>query len=492
MATRTLESLFRPARDQYAATGRRAHLAVLALILFHAAIVTPWVESERQRSASELEKERFAALDTEVTELGFDVGGTGEPVTTVMKPALEELIDDLRQDFSRLEATRRSFTATGPGAPVAPPGRPQLGAASIAAGPTAAEPFGIDDPEWIAALSEAGNRYGLLAALDPIAEALVVKPRFADLNRTWKSDAMPLLETRLDALTAKVARLGSLLPEAVAEWGAVEAALTDLRRTARDLELRPPEQPYWWASPESAIALDLGLSAAIAEQIRRPLALDELDAAVLRTKSRQIAVAARLEHERARALADWESRQRRLAGFGGLLAGLGVDLPAIATLFPFLLGLLLAAVLMRRSRRLYELGLAAHLAITDGASPALDDWCLAQLGGDPAGGAEGAWRAGWLRAVGVLTLALGWIALAAVQVRELPGLAPERWLTLSIAGAAAVLIATVHRLIIVRRAVGLAEAVERPSAERATSSSRLKLGDLDEEPEIISGHTWRR
>ena len=485
-----LEALFLRSRDQHAATGRSAHLAVLGLLLFHAAVLTPWVEHQHQLFSAASEEQRFSDLASEVAELGEATAGIGPAWQEAMTPALEQLVADLRQDLARLEVTRRQLEATAeersatPEEGETPEGRtPEDETADRP--DSDVRPLEIENPEWIAAIAEADNRYGLLAALEPAVEQLIVRPRFAELNRVWRNEALPGVEVALDASSAAVARLRGRFREAGSELGALEAALTNLRRVFRDLELRPPDEPYWWGSPETGESLDLSLPPEIERQLLAPVALEEARAAGELAAERQAALAGRVERERQRSLAARESRERRLAGFAATLAGVGIDLDAVAALFPLLLGLVLAGVMIRRNQRLRDLALATHAMLADGGgSDSLRDWGLAQLRGgaiDPASpgsashGADAAWRSGSLRALGALFLALAWIALANLQVRGLPGLDDRRWLAVSVLGAAAVLIATVNRLLVARRLVVLLAAEprsggrapeERPSLRR--------------------------
>ena len=489
-----LEALFLRARDQYAATGRFVFFAVVGLALFHAAILTPWVEHQRQRSIADAEEQRFRDLDAEVADLAAELEAAAGAWQGVMTPALEGLADDLERDLTRLEATRQELAAAvdADGAPEESP--PQRNADR---GP---QPLEIRNPDWIAAITEADNRYGLLAAFDPVVEQLIVRPRFAELNRTWREIARPAAEARLDGAAAGIGAVRGRFREAASEVAALEAGLTNLRRVLRDLDLRPPDQPYWWASPETSPSLELRLPPEVVERLRKPPALDEVVAGGELVAARQAVLAGRLERERRRSLAAGAGREQRLAGLGATLAGLGIDLHAVATLFPLLLGLLLAALMIRRNQRLRELGLATRLMAEDPASGTLRRWCLSQLTGGAIGGtdprhdAEAAWRGGWLRALGALVLALAWIVLAAVQVRGLPDLDAERWLAVSVLGAVAVVIATLHRLVVARRLVLLASEVAPatgPVEEPPDFVEVEEPPDAEEEPPDADGGTAR-
>jgi len=48
-------------------------------------------------------------------------------------------------------------------------------------------------------------------------------------------------------VAAAVPELRGCYGEAADDWQALAEALTALRRAGRDLEVRPPERPHWWA-----------------------------------------------------------------------------------------------------------------------------------------------------------------------------------------------------------------------------------------------------
>lgn len=462
MASQSLEALFLRTRDQYAASGRRAHLAVLALLLIHLVMVTPWVERQLARSSDEAEQQRFGALP-EIAVLGSALQEVTGQARSTLEPALEQLAEDLAGDLARLDATVRRLAAAADDGGSEAESSPELRAAEIDPRDL---PFKIQDAERLAAIRDAvadgapgssGSRYGLLAALDPVVEEEIAQPRFGEIQRAWKAGVLPEVEARLGTAAGALPGLRLRFPEAKTEWGALEGALSGLRATLRDVEIEPPSEPFWWASPETARQLEIGIPPATAEKIRHPLALDELLTAAEQTRARYDELSERLERERERTLAASEARSRTDQGFAGLLAELGVDLGAVVTLFPLLLGIVLAAVLVRRNQQLRDLGVATRLTIEEGGSLALRDWCLAQLAGrlSDERTADEAWRAGWSRALGVLGLAFAWIAAAALQVRRLDGIDDRRWLLVSLLGAAAVLAATIHRLVTARGLIGL-------------------------------------
>ncbi|MEE8524568.1 MAG: hypothetical protein V3T72_11605, partial [Thermoanaerobaculia bacterium] len=460
------------------------------------------VERELARSSDEAEQQRFGKLP-EIATLDSALQEVSDRTRSTIEPALAQLAENLTEDLARLDATVRRLIAAAGGDGLENEGSP---------GPRQAEidprnlPFEIEDGERLAAIRDAvaegapgasGSRYGLLAALDPVVEEDIARPRFAELNRAWKENALPEVEARLGGAAGALPSLRLRFPEAESEWSALEGALSGLRASVRDLEFEPPTEPFWWASPETARELEIGIPPATAEKIRRPLALDELLTAAEQTGTRYDELAERLELEREQILAASAARSRRDQGFAGLLAEIGVDLRAVVALFPLLLGIVLGAVLARRNQQLRDLGVATRLMIEEGGSLALRDWCLAQLAGrlSDERTADEAWRAGWSRALGVLAVAFAWIAVAALQVRGLDGVDDRRWLFVSLAGAAAVLAATIHRLFVARGLIGLFVAGATDPIGPSFDETPVPAGDTEDEladdDSELDAHTLR-
>ncbi len=81
-------------------------------------------------------------------------------------------------------------------------------------------------------------------------------------------------------------------------------------------------------------------------------------------------------------------------------------------------------------------------------------------------------------------LAMSWIALAAVQLRQLEGAGRQRLMVTTIAGASVVLVAVVHRLIVARRAIMALEEGEALDAEAEEEADAEDRAALPEDIEI--------
>ncbi len=475
MASRSFHDLLLRARDHFAGSSHWTYLAVLALALIHALVVTPFIAGSRLESETSLQRTRLAAVESSLGELRGALEAVRQETSSMVAPALERLIEDLEGDLARLDVTRRQIAARAAadraeaGAADAPPAAGTPAAGSPAAGtPLPAEsnvqPFLIDDPDRIADLRDARTPEELLAALAPVVDELIARPRYFDLDRGWRDDALPRLEARLDTAASALPRLRSRFPEARSQWQALAGSLNGLSSTARELRFEPPAQPYWWnrsdrlpasggdsfasgalsrlpASGGTNAGVDLGLTPAVVDEIRRPRRLAELEAAADRSVESYSEIVGKV------------AQAKRELGDPATGAFDWLDIGAVA-MFPLLVGLVIGGAMTWRSQRLRELGLVTHLAVEHGGPPALKRWFWSQVQWNTPAGRSAAttWHACVTQTLLGYFLAMSWIALAAVQLRQLAA-GHQRLMIYTITGAVVVLLAVVHRLLVGRRAI---------------------------------------
>ncbi|MEM7350731.1 MAG: hypothetical protein AAF657_07995 [Acidobacteriota bacterium] len=444
MASRSFHALFLRARDQYADSSRWTFLAVLGLALVHLVVVTPFIEDRRAQSQTSLERQRLDGIEDGLSELRAALQAIFAETETAMTPALDRLAEDLDLDLARLDATRQRIAAQAAAEAATDDDEPPAEEAAAQEPETTPRvlPFQLDNPDWVADLRDARNRDELLATLTPMVDQLITQPRYFDITRSWRDEALPRLEARIDAAAAIVPRLRGRFTEGRQQWEALVGSLNELGVAAQQLRFTPPEQPFWWTVPTLDGELALGLQSTIRGEIRRPRGLSELQTVATRSGESFEAVRQRLEVARE---ALGETQDANSVVF---------QLAAAIPMFPLLLGLLLGSAVARRSQRLRELGIATHLAIEHGGPPALQRWLWSQVQWSQAvQSAAGAWRRCVTQTLLGYFLAMGWIALAAVQLRQLPSADRQRLMIVTLAGAAIVLVAIVHRLLIARRAI---------------------------------------
>ncbi len=479
MASRSFHALFLRARDQYIGSGRWMSFAVLTLVLLHVAILAPFIEESLQETAASSEIERLDTVSNGLSELHHALQAAGSAVRPAIQPALDGLADNLAHDLERLEATRRQILAaareqdtstqaesTGGGAIQS--GAIRAGATGDGTAPSSenapelrVRPFLLDDPDWIADIRDARGREEMLAALSPIVDALINEPRYFDANRIWKEKGMPAMKARLDGAAALIPRLRGRFPEGTADWEALVSALSRSTRVASELQLAPPDQPFWWTRERPGEELELGLTADVKLAIHAPAILTELSDAVATIGNSHRALTGRVAAAR-NALGE--------SSGGGRIAG--VQLAVLAPMFPLVIGLLVAAVMIRRSSHLRELGLSTRLAIEHGGPAALHRWLLGQVQWSSAVTATAvAWRRCLIQTLLGYFLVMGWIAVAADQLRQLRNLDPQRLVLFTIAGATLILVAVAHRLLIVRQAIAISQGSITDPEEIETSGT---------------------
>lgn len=490
MASRSFLSLFLQTREHLEASERAHRFTVVALLLVQLALLWPFTAATR---LEEQLRDETRALETSLATLeGFSerLEESHERAREAFSPALEALVEDLRLDFMELEAALvevRTTTAdavitdaTGTDADSGTdPDTNTDGSASQDEGEPFEEP--ADDSEtvgnpWLDRLKiptvrEAENRYSLLTALEPLVDEHLLAPRFADLNRVWsdqvRSPFAEEVEVGLNQLSALRTRHG----KPASTWDDLIASVTGLRRAVLALEVAPPERAYWWASPEDAPELQLGLDPSTAEELENPRVLDELRVLVNRA----------LEHHEELEQSLRGARQRleetSPAGNGAVGNGrfVGIDLRSLLLIWPLLLGLLLALMIWQRSRCLRQLGLLTTLMVEHGAPPNLNRWFLAEMRGSitPAGPQDPVARSCLLHGLGTLLGGWLWIGLATLQIdSSIDLMSSLRGLSTNgpaLAGAGALLLAVLHRLYWNGRLIDLlSEDFSEPVPERGT------------------------
>ncbi len=491
MASRAFHALFLRTRDQLAGSSHWAYLALLALALIHAVVVTPYIAGSRLESETSLQRTRLAAVESSLGELRGALEAVRQETSSMVAPALERLAEDLETDLARLETTWRRIAAEAAEAESAD--SDPADASTAESPPTnlpaltrsTAQPFLIEDPDRIADLRDARNSDELLAALTPLVDDLITRPRYFDVERGWKDDALPRLEARLDTAASALPQLRSRFPEARDQWQALTGSLTALSSAARDLKFSPPAQPTWWARSETPLAPDsistneqlLGLTAEIAGEIRRPRRLTELETAADRSIESyseivgKVAQAKRELGEPAAGAFDW------------------LDLASVA-MFPLLIGLVLGGTMIWRSQRLRDVGFTTRLAIEHGSPTGLKTWFWSQVQWNTAAGgsATTAWRACVIQTLIGYFLAMGWIALAAVQLRQLESPGHQRLMIYTIGGASIVLLAVAHRLLVARRAITALEDARVDVHDEVPAPGDADLA-ADALPEITEANT---
>jgi len=499
MASQTLQALFLRARDAYESSRRLSGLAVVALLFFHAAAVAPLLELSRRQAAASSERERLDRIAAETSALRPAISNLGPHARETMEPALDELIEGLRSDLRRLEVTRRTLKAW-----VAERHAELSGDEAAAPEPAPEEdpladvlPFEVADPDRIVAIGEATTREELLAALDPLVDQVIVRPRFATLNQIWTATVLPQVEAGLDGVAAEIPGLHGRFPEADAEWEELAQALGAFRRTAHDLVFKPPERPYWWAPAQGEPTVDdpnedvltPGPEPAVEQQLRSPLVLDELAVTGDRALARFEDLARRVARHR-----EELTLTEQGAGLAAVLDRLALDRQTVVGLFPLILGICLAGLVLAHVRRLQELGWLIHLLLAAGETPGVRTWFLIrQQWGLATPNLTGIAERGALRRVLVRGVpALGWVVYAGAQQIGVEGFATPRVLAVTAAGAIVLAIALVRWLMVSRSMLGFVMLPDEDPEEDPSPEDAARPAAEESDGEILDAHALKR
>lgn len=461
MASRAFHHLLLHCQDNLSRNGRGTFLAIVALLIFHLAVITPFADAGRRKAEASADRQRLAAVGPALDEAQQILE---EANATALKPfqrALDDFTEGLALDLARLEASRwqwqqASQETTDDERAVATDETVDTGL-QMETAPRGAVPLPIDESQR-EAFALAPNRYALLSLLEPFVDETLVAPRLQTLERSWQADTLPPLSSRLDAMGNEISKLRSQFPEAKTSWDALSAALTEFSREAQEWQPQAPNSPYWWASPESQPRLTLGLGN-FEESLRRPKSLAQMAITQQQVLDRLATVQTAWERRRA----EIPAADAELGGF------LGLDLDGFTPLFPLALGLLLAAAIWRRSRLMTELARVTGQAISQGSPPELASWFGGQVSPGQLGEAssrqlaKGARR----RVVVHLLLSWSWLAAAGYQLYGRPSRNAWHQWTPAWVGAVLVLLAVVHRVGLLRRAFALLSETVNADTEEA-------------------------
>ena len=456
------DAVLRASLDQQARASSWTFYGVFLLLAVQLVYVIPTLElGQRQRRLAG-ERQRLAELEPRFDAMRQTMGTLPAQIDKVLSPALERLAVELDGDLARLDLTLdqiRAEAAEETASEDDPPGEDD-GAAS-----DAGEGWPIADAELRFDLENATTSEDLIRFLTPFVEEQIVRPRFGEVHRVWQAEVLPYLEAQTDGLAADVPRLRGSFPEADDEWAAFANALAGFRRAAREWTLTPPTEDGWWAVTEAGGGeLSLRLAESARQQILEPLALDSFNASTGTLFERHGALAARLASELAALPSDG-------VAVGQSLATMTPGGSALASLFPTLLGLLLASLGIWRTRSLVAVRHALELFPQERTIR----WIRAILaGGDPRRPRGVSWA--YLRTVAAALLSALWIGIAAWHQDRAGGFAEDELLALLVVGGGAVFAAAVYRLVvlqaiwtIVPRAVVSPAVVVNPAAGQVSS-----------------------
>lgn len=464
MASRIFHDLLLQRHDHLSGLERQIFWVLVGLLGVHLVIVTPFLSAWHHSQEAATEVQRLADIGPGIDATVQRLDRLRDDYLASLQPALEEQIQGLELDLSRLEASRWQWQQDTPEATeekTAEPSDVSLDRSLVMSEPPrGVVPFPMPET-LLLKLRQAGNRYALLTVLEPWVEEQIVRPRMQVLQRTWNTETLPILSAELNAVGDEVSTWRARLPEAQGGWDAVSAALSKMASEAGDWTAQPPSQPFWWASPESEPRLVLGLGPH-REALSQPPTLARL--AVQQQELRQ-----RLNE----VAGTWKLRWTEVASTGSAPQGwLRSWFPKTQSWMPVALGMFFALLIWGHDKASKSLAAAVDRAVAYGSPKSLVSWCGARISGYQGLGTP---ESGLRRQFLVQTAAaLLWIGVAAYQILGLPNADWTPWYPTLIV-AILLLAMAVYRLISLQKAIGqLKVHLEDPSDSEPPPSNLLE------------------
>jgi len=284
----------------------------------------------------------------------------------------------------------------------------------------------------IVAATAAGNRDALLTAIAPYVETTIVQPIFIRFESEWRGQALTRIRAAWQTADARLRQGKVQIPERAEVWSGTETALGKALQSAESLALSAPADPFWWstrmekgATIRDALA-DLQRARGLADLPALASLKAETAAAVSAERTKYTELQTRLAELREQ----FKEQEAELSSIAGPLKILAIDLGRVAAWFPLILGLALGGSWAWMTERARELERSLSLFGDGAEKQTLARWVANKIGrANPATLA--------LRGVTFLV----WIAIAALEVANLPGVGALNAASGAVIGAAAVIAA---------------------------------------------------
>lgn len=467
MAMSNVEELtydaLRAAQADTAKARRALWLAAAVLALLHLLTVQPYLETRREAEELEPKITANAAMLAQLERGSARLEQAGKEAEERLRSLLDEATETMIEDFARLrdlvaQAERGDVPlawSDGSGAPTEAAQMPQMQMQQMA-------PVGAQMPNLPARGSTIGFSPALRSVLEAIAdqepdayERLVdyarrdiVEAAYGEVQRRWAHFLRPAylqdLESMLAQVRGAVDEADSFAQATIGELRAAAAELQSRRDRLATLEIRPDAEvdaavgTDWWRTVEGKGTFADAVAESIAEQMRDVSTAAAAPAATLeRILDLQQKLRAELETRQEELERQFAQAQQNLATLSGAGGVLPIDLVASIGLFPLLVGLVLAALILRGAQARRQAALAAEeLGTVAPSSLAMRRWLTRQaLGGSSPATAL-------LATVAVGLAVVAWISLAAAQISDsplTPPLSPWRALALAVPAVIAAL-----------------------------------------------------
>lgn len=433
------QETLKTAQADVARARRNLWLAVAVLALLHLLTVQPYLETQRHVAELGPRIADNAAMLVQLEGASAMIERAGAKAEQELRSSLDGATETMVDDFARLRGlVARAEQGDVPLAWQDGTG----GSAQIQMQQMAPEPMNMPNLSAGAASAAispnlqsvleaiAGREPNAYAQLVDYARHDIVEAAYGDVQQRWARSVRPAYLREIDSLLAQVreasARSESLAEDTTTELRNAADELQARRDSLAALEIRPDAEvddalgTEWWRTVQGKGAFADAVAESIDGQMREISTAAAAPAATLeRILDLQQKLQAELterQKELERQFAEAQQNLATLSGAGGVLP---VDLVASIGLFPLLIGLSLAALVLRGAQARRQAALAAEeLAATAPSGSQMRWWLVRQaLGG---GGATMA----MLTTLSIGLAVVAWIILAAVQVADSPLIPP--------------------------------------------------------------------
>jgi hypothetical protein len=466
-----IKSMFTRARDQYEAAVRLSAVLVFVCLLFHTVNFNQFVRLNRQLARAEAERDRLNALLQEVASLTAELQQTEQDTVQTLEQMLDEAQSRLVNDFTALDAAiaeiqtpaTADFTITGLQGLLESDLSTNIAIQSAPSQPLIVSPSFEFDENTRQAILKAQNIDELRQVILPVIEAQIIRPRFEELNAYWAEQAAPQLVETCNAALVAIDEKAASFPEGAELWEQARANLKETIQVVSEFQFQPADDPDWWTTVAGKRAMMGEILQAASDQLSAvsgatPIA--ELNRRIASIVTEQENIASALKQELDKIEQSFKDQQSRLATLGKPFEFISLDLAFVVSMFPLLLGIILASVTVWPAYRLRELAWSVDLMVDRTKDKALQDWFYARTWlylprpGEPEKSAVPVSRLErWASKYSVIVrglLFLVWIAISAWQLVNLGGFSVQSTVSVAIAGGLAILVAETYRWLVVR------------------------------------------
>ena len=494
-----IDALFQKAAETYELARRWHLLLVLILLAFQAMLLVPYVGAARQEAATKADVDRSVALQRTIDDVITDLDLFEKASVGAADAELRSILDQLVARFDVLNGILGQLQQMTPEEAAGPPGEALFGGAISGVaiqmpmaqmslpsqlpppgqtfspaqmplpgqlpppgqtvppapmplpgqllppgqtvspaempGPAAYLPISPMSSELrrqIVAATAAGNRDALLTAIAPYVETTIVQPIFIRFESEWRGQALTRIRAAWQTADARLRQAKVQIPERAEVWSGTETALGKALQSAESLALSAPADPFWWSTrmEKGATIRDALADLQRARGLADLPALASLKAETAAAVSAERTKYAELQTRLAELREQFKEQEAELSSIAGPLKLLAIDLGRVAAWFPLILGLALGGSWAWMTERARELERSLSLFGDGAEKQTLARWVANKIGrANPATLA--------LRGVTFLV----WIAIAALEVANLPGVGALNAASGAVIGAAAVIAA---------------------------------------------------